>query len=191
MVNVTPQSPYSRERDRHPLCRILGGPQGLYLLVRKISPSRGFDLRTGQPVVSRYIPPTLSRPTHVFRIYVCIYVCSPVHMWVMHIIVLLLFVLSFYPLLLFRQLKTRLDAQEWRMSLSDGTDWKLDRNNTKVNNLHAFSYFYGCMLLRIFRHSFIRNFARLPDTQGFSAQNSVEILQLFDTLISRFQDCCW
>jgi hypothetical protein len=36
------------------LYRRLGGPQGRSGLVRKISPSPGFDLRTVQPVASRY-----------------------------------------------------------------------------------------------------------------------------------------
>ena len=37
----------------YPLYRMLGGPQGRSGQVRKISPPRGFDLRTVQPVGSR------------------------------------------------------------------------------------------------------------------------------------------
>ena len=37
----------------YPLCRRLGGSQGLSGRVRKISPPPGFDLRTVQPVASR------------------------------------------------------------------------------------------------------------------------------------------
>jgi hypothetical protein len=41
-------------KTRYPLYRRLGGPQGRSWLVRKISPSPGFDPRTVQPVASRY-----------------------------------------------------------------------------------------------------------------------------------------
>jgi hypothetical protein len=41
-----------RGKTRYPLYRRLGGPQGRYGRVRKISPPPGFDLRTVQPVVS-------------------------------------------------------------------------------------------------------------------------------------------
>jgi hypothetical protein len=44
------------------LYRRLGGPQGRSGRVRKISPPSGFDPRTVQPVVSRYIDYT-TRPT--------------------------------------------------------------------------------------------------------------------------------
>ena len=39
---------------RYPLCRRLGGPQGRFGRVWKISPTPGFDPRTVQPVASRY-----------------------------------------------------------------------------------------------------------------------------------------
>jgi hypothetical protein len=39
----------------YPLYRTLGGPQGCSGQVRKILPSLGFDPRTVQPAVSRYI----------------------------------------------------------------------------------------------------------------------------------------
>jgi len=41
-------------KTRHPLHRRLGGPQGRSGQVRKCSPPPGLDLRTPQPVVSRY-----------------------------------------------------------------------------------------------------------------------------------------
>ena len=42
---------------RYPLYRRLGGPQGPSKRVRKMSPPPGFDLRTVQPVASRYLVP--------------------------------------------------------------------------------------------------------------------------------------
>ena len=39
---------------RHPLYRLLGGPQGRSGRVKKISPPQGFDLRNVQPVESRH-----------------------------------------------------------------------------------------------------------------------------------------
>ena len=41
-------------KTRYPLYRRLGGPQGRSGQVRKISPPKGFDPRTVQPVASRY-----------------------------------------------------------------------------------------------------------------------------------------
>ena len=41
-------------KTRYPLYRRLGGPQGRYGRVRKISPSPEFDPRTLQPVVSLF-----------------------------------------------------------------------------------------------------------------------------------------
>jgi hypothetical protein len=41
-------------KTRYPLYRRLGGPQGRYGRVRKISPPPGLDPRTFQPVASRY-----------------------------------------------------------------------------------------------------------------------------------------
>ena len=41
-------------KNRYPLYRRLGGPQGRSGQVRKISPPLGFDPRTVQPVASRY-----------------------------------------------------------------------------------------------------------------------------------------
>jgi hypothetical protein len=57
-------------KTRYQLYRGLGGSQGRYGQVRKISPPPGFDLRTVQPVVSRYND-WATRPT--FRI---------IHMWI-------------------------------------------------------------------------------------------------------------
>jgi hypothetical protein len=42
------------KQTRYTLCRRLGGPQGRSGRMRKISPPPGFDLRTVQPVASRY-----------------------------------------------------------------------------------------------------------------------------------------
>ena len=42
------------KENRYTLCRSLGGPQGQFGWVRKISPPPGFDPRTVQPVASRY-----------------------------------------------------------------------------------------------------------------------------------------
>jgi len=39
---------------RYLLCRRLGGPQGRYGIMRKMSSSRGFNPATVQPVASRY-----------------------------------------------------------------------------------------------------------------------------------------
>ena len=41
-------------KTRYPLYRRLGGSQGQSGRVRKISPPKGFDPRTVQPVASRY-----------------------------------------------------------------------------------------------------------------------------------------
>jgi hypothetical protein len=41
-------------RNRYPLYRRLGGPQGWSGQVRKISPPPGFDPRSFKPVISRY-----------------------------------------------------------------------------------------------------------------------------------------
>ena len=41
-------------KTRYPFYRRLGGPHGRYGLVRKISPSPGFDHRNVQQVASRY-----------------------------------------------------------------------------------------------------------------------------------------
>ena len=49
-------------KTRYPLYRRLGGPQGQYVRVRKISPQPGFDPRNVQPVASRYTD-WATRPT--------------------------------------------------------------------------------------------------------------------------------
>ena len=51
-------------KTRYPLYRRLGGPRGRSGQVRKISPPPGFDLRTFQPVTSRYTD-YATRPTPV------------------------------------------------------------------------------------------------------------------------------
>jgi len=50
-----PAALYPWERPFYPLYRRLGGPQDQSGQVRKISSPPGFDLRTIQPVASRYI----------------------------------------------------------------------------------------------------------------------------------------
>jgi hypothetical protein len=52
-------------KNRYPLYRRLGGPQGRSGQVQKISPPRGFDSRTGQPVASRK-PTTLHGPSNLY-----------------------------------------------------------------------------------------------------------------------------
>ena len=47
-------APLPPGKTRYPLYRRLGGPQGWYERVLKISPPPGFDPRTFQPVASRY-----------------------------------------------------------------------------------------------------------------------------------------
>ena len=50
------------ENTRYPLYRRLRGPQGLSARVRKISPPLEFDLRTVQPVASRYTDCAIPAP---------------------------------------------------------------------------------------------------------------------------------
>jgi hypothetical protein len=54
VVNDTPWPLCPRGKTLHPLYRRLNGPQDRSGRVRKISPPPGFDLRTVQPVASRY-----------------------------------------------------------------------------------------------------------------------------------------
>ena len=51
-------------KTRYPLYRRLGGPQGRSGQVRKISSRPGFDPRTVQPVVSRYIDCATPHPMY-------------------------------------------------------------------------------------------------------------------------------
>jgi hypothetical protein len=53
-------------KTRYPLYRRVGGPQGRSGQVRKISPPPGFDLRTVQPVASRYTD-WATRPTGILN----------------------------------------------------------------------------------------------------------------------------
>ena len=55
-------------KTRYPLYRRLGGPEGRSGQVRKISPPPGFDLRTIQPVGSRYTE-YATRSTHNLILY--------------------------------------------------------------------------------------------------------------------------
>jgi hypothetical protein len=66
VVNATARPLYPRERDPMPivLSRRLDGPQGRYERVRKISPLPEFDLRTVQPVVSRYTDWAIAAHAH-------------------------------------------------------------------------------------------------------------------------------
>jgi hypothetical protein len=56
------------KETRYPFYRRLGGPQGRFGRLRKISPPLGFDPRTVQPVASRYtdyaIPARFTLSTH-------------------------------------------------------------------------------------------------------------------------------
>jgi hypothetical protein len=54
VVNATPRPLYPRGKTRYPLYGRLGEPQGRSGRVRKISRPPGFDIRTVQPVTSRY-----------------------------------------------------------------------------------------------------------------------------------------
>jgi len=56
-----------RKEIRYPLYRRLGGPQGRFGRVRKISPTPGIDLRTDRPVAGRYSLPT----AHTGRFLFC------------------------------------------------------------------------------------------------------------------------
>ena len=55
------------EKTRYPFSRRLSGPQGPSGQVRKISLPPGFDLRTVQPVSSRYTD-YATRPTLIIRV---------------------------------------------------------------------------------------------------------------------------
>ena len=62
-------------KDQHPLYRRLGGPQGWYGVVWKISPPLGFDPRTVQPTVSHY--------TDRDRFYCTVYIFV-ITLWLKH-----------------------------------------------------------------------------------------------------------
>ena len=49
-----PGSTLTLRKTQYSLYRRLGGPQGRSGQVKKISPAKGFDLQTVQPVASRY-----------------------------------------------------------------------------------------------------------------------------------------
>ena len=51
-----------RKKTRYPLYRKLGGPQGRFERVRKISSPPEFDLRTVQPAASRYTDRAIPAP---------------------------------------------------------------------------------------------------------------------------------
>ena len=60
-------------KTRYPLYRRLGGPQGRYGQVRKISPPPGIDPRTVQPVASRHTD-WATRPTR-YKVMYCKVTC--------------------------------------------------------------------------------------------------------------------
>ena len=62
VVSRTSRPHFTPGKSRHPFYRRLGGPQVRSGQVRKISPSRGLDPSTVQPVVSRYTD-WATRPT--------------------------------------------------------------------------------------------------------------------------------
>jgi hypothetical protein len=70
VFSVTPLPLFTPEKTRYPLYRRLGGLQGQSGRVWKISPPPEFDLRTVQPVASRYTDyatrPTLFRARNKF-----------------------------------------------------------------------------------------------------------------------------
>ena len=61
-------------KTRYPLYRRLGGPQGRSGRVRKVSPPPGFDLRTVQPVASRYTDWAIPAPTLIIKNWIIIVV---------------------------------------------------------------------------------------------------------------------
>jgi hypothetical protein len=54
-------------KTRYPLYKTLGGPQRISGRVRKISSPPGFDLRTVQPLVSRYTNWAIA--AHIYEYY--------------------------------------------------------------------------------------------------------------------------
>jgi len=66
VVNATPPVALPPRKTRYPLYRRLGETQGRSGRIWKISPPPGIDLRTVQPVASRYTEYTI--PTHVYLI---------------------------------------------------------------------------------------------------------------------------
>ena len=65
-VRGTPLPLFTPGKDPVPMYRRLGGPQSRSGQVRKISPLPGFDLRTVQPVASRYTD-YATRPTQNYK----------------------------------------------------------------------------------------------------------------------------
>ena len=64
-ISVTPRPIFTPGRTRHPLYRMLDGPQSLSEQEWKISPPPAFDPRTVQPVASRYTD-WATRPTYTY-----------------------------------------------------------------------------------------------------------------------------
>ena len=65
-----PTALYPRGKNQYPLYRRLGGPQGRYGQVWKISPPPRFDPQTVQPVASRYTD-YVAWPTDEERVELC------------------------------------------------------------------------------------------------------------------------
>jgi hypothetical protein len=59
-----PRPLFTPGKTRYPLYKRLGGPQGWFGQVRKISPPSGFDPWTVQPIASRYTD-YATRPTEM------------------------------------------------------------------------------------------------------------------------------
>ena len=69
-------------KTRYPLYRRLGGPQGWYGLVQKISLPLGFDPQIVQPVVSRYTDRAI--PNHYIYIDLFVFITCGCHAFIFH-----------------------------------------------------------------------------------------------------------
>ena len=74
-------------KTRYPLYRRLGEPQDRSGRVRKMSPPTGFDLRTVQPVASRYTDWAIPGPTllqemlKTISLWIDTFLCARCHVW--------------------------------------------------------------------------------------------------------------
>jgi hypothetical protein len=69
-------------KTRYPLYRRLGGLQGRYGRVRKISPPPGYDPRTVQPVASRYTDWAIPAPFFHYMVNLTVNHSSQLVAWV-------------------------------------------------------------------------------------------------------------
>jgi len=77
---------------RYPVCRTLGGSQGLPGQMRKVSPPPGFSLRTVQPLASLYTDCTTLAPDYVIPLFKCNSGCMKApQCYVIHTLPILLF----------------------------------------------------------------------------------------------------